>query len=65
MITTELIQEDRNFESNLRPQLLKDYVGQGRAKANLKVFIDAAKSRGEALDHVDLPVWERQRLLEL
>ncbi len=52
MITTELIQEDRNFESNLRPQLLKDYVGQGRAKANLKVFIDAAKSRGEALDHV-------------
>lgn len=52
VITTELIQEDSKFESNLRPQLLKDYVGQKKAKENLKVFIEAAKSRGEALDHV-------------
>lgn len=39
------------MENNLRPQYLKDYVGQSKAKENLKIFIDAAKMRGEALDH--------------
>ena len=43
--------EDR-FDTHLRPQRLAEFLGQERAKANLKVFIDAAKSRGEALDHV-------------
>ncbi|MFX9184974.1 AAA family ATPase, partial [Acinetobacter baumannii] len=36
----------------LRPQTLAEFVGQGAAKSNLKVFIDAARARGEALDHV-------------
>lgn len=36
----------------LRPQSLDDFVGQAAARANLKVFIEAAKTRGEALDHV-------------
>ena len=40
------------FDSHLRPQVLDEFIGQARAKANLKVFIEAAKGRGEALDHV-------------
>lgn len=40
------------MENSLRPQMLKDYIGQEKIKANLKVYIDAAKSRKEALDHV-------------
>ncbi len=52
MITTELTEEDEKIEGSLRPQLLKDYIGQQKAKKNLKVYIEAAKGRGEALDHV-------------
>jgi Holliday junction DNA helicase, RuvB subunit len=52
VINTEVMQEDKNIESTLRPQLLKDYIGQEKAKNTLKVFIDAAKFRGETLDHV-------------
>ncbi len=44
--------EDDALESSLRPKTLSDFVGQQQARENLKVFIDAAKSRGEALDHV-------------
>ena len=40
------------MENHLRPQLLKDYIGQEKARTNLRVYIDAAKARGEALDHV-------------
>jgi Holliday junction DNA helicase RuvB len=40
------------FDSHFRPQVLDEFVGQSQAKANLKVFIEAAKGRGEALDHV-------------
>ena len=40
------------FEATLRPQTLSEYVGQEEIKSNLKVFIEAAKMRGEALDHV-------------
>ena len=40
------------METNLRPQLLKDYIGQDKIKENIKIYIDAARSRGEALDHV-------------
>ncbi len=52
MITTDVTSEEKKFESSLRPQLLKDYIGQEKIKANLKVYIDAAKARGESLDHV-------------
>ncbi len=52
LITTELMEEDKKIESSLRPQLLRDYIGQEKAKKNLKVYIEAAKKRGESLDHV-------------
>ncbi len=51
-ITTEFTVEDSAVEGSLRPQMLADYIGQKKAKDNLKVYIDAAKQRGEALDHV-------------
>ena len=52
MISTRILPEDVKIENHLRPTLLKDYIGQEKAKNNLKVFIEAAKSRGESLDHV-------------
>lgn len=52
IITTEETAEDRKIEGTLRPQTLSEYIGQEKIKSTLKVFIDAAKSRGEALDHV-------------
>ena len=52
VINTELKDEEIVLENNLRPKLLRDYIGQSKAKGNLKVFIDAAKQRQEALDHV-------------
>ncbi len=52
LITTELIEEDKKMEGSLRPQMLKDYIGQEKAKSNLKVYIEAAKERKESLDHV-------------
>ena len=52
IITTENLEEDVKIESHLRPQLLDDYIGQENAKEILKVYITAAKERGEALDHV-------------
>ncbi len=50
LITPEKRGED--VDSTLRPQRLDDFVGQAAARANLKIFIEAAKTRGEALDHV-------------
>lgn len=44
--------EDGDIEIGLRPKTLEDYVGQERAKENLKIYIEAAKQRGESLDHV-------------
>ena len=52
IINTELTAEDEKVESGLRPQYLGDYIGQERLKSMLKVYIDAAKSRGDSLDHV-------------
>lgn len=52
IITTENLEEDVKIESHLRPQLLEDYIGQAKVKETLKIYIEAAKSRGEALDHV-------------
>ena len=51
MIETTFTEEDLKIENTLRPQFLKDYIGQEKIKDNLKVFIEAAKERGEALDH--------------
>ena len=52
VISTELMEEDYKNENSLRPQFLKDYIGQKKAKENMKIYIEAAKARGEALDHV-------------
>ena len=52
IITTDAVEEDIRIEGNLRPQSLAEYIGQEKAKANLKIYIEAAKSRGESLDHV-------------
>ena len=52
IITTELVEEDIKIENNLRPKLLKDYIGQTKAKETLKIYIEAAKQREEPLDHV-------------
>ena len=52
IITTEVTEEDKVIEPNLRPQMLAEYIGQEKIKNNLKVYIDAAKARGESLYHV-------------
>ena len=52
IITTENLEEDIKIEGELRPQLLTEYIGQEKAKQTLKVYIEAAKARNEALDHV-------------
>ena len=52
MITTEYTEEDVRIEGTLRPQYLSDYIGQQKAKEKLKIYIEAAKQRGDALDHV-------------
>ena len=51
-IAPEATDDDVLFESTLRPRSLNDYIGQEKAKGNLRLFIDAARKRGEALDHV-------------
>lgn len=51
VINTEFTAEDAGIENNLRPDTLEDYIGQEKIKNNLKIFIEAAKTRGEALDH--------------
>jgi len=51
MIETEFTEEDQHIEGSLRPQTLDDYIGQSKIKANLKVYIEAAKGRGDCLDH--------------
>jgi len=52
IINTEVVEEDVHIETSLRPKLLDDYIGQEKAKENIKVFIQAAKFREEPLDHV-------------
>lgn len=51
-ISTEFMPEDEKIEVSLRPQTLQSYIGQEKVKENLAVYIEAAKQRGEALDHV-------------
>ena len=52
IITTENLEEDIKIEGELRPQHLDEYIGQEKAKQTLGIYIEAAKARGEALDHV-------------
>jgi Holliday junction DNA helicase RuvB len=52
LIAPQTTDEDLFIETSLRPRVLADYVGQEKAKNNLRIFIDAARGRGEALDHV-------------
>ena len=52
IITTENLEEDIKIEGQLRPQHLTEYIGQEKAKKTLGIYIEAAKARGEALDHV-------------
>ena len=52
IITSDFTPEDNDIESSLRPKTLDDYIGQDKIKENLKIYIEAAKGRGEALDHV-------------
>ena len=52
VISTQVQEEDLKIEKSLRPQTLDDYIGQQKAKENLKIYIEAAKAWGESLDHV-------------
>lgn len=52
VISTQIQEEDLKIEKSLRPQTLSEYIGQEKAKENLKVYIEAAKNLGESLDHV-------------
>ncbi len=52
IIAPDYAPEDSDIEGSLRPKTLGEYIGQKKAKENLSVFIEAAKGRGEALDHV-------------
>lgn len=51
-ITPEKSEDDLQFDATLRPRTLQDYIGQKKIRENLKLFIDAARGRSEALDHV-------------
>ena len=48
VISTQLQEEDYKIETSLRPQALSEYIGQEKIKENLKVYIEAAKARGES-----------------
>ena len=52
IIEPEQNEEDVQLDRSLRPLRFEDFVGQDRIKENLHIFIEAAKGRGEALDHV-------------
>ena len=52
IIETSVLEEDKKIESTLRPQFMDDYIGQSKAKETLKIFIEAAKQREDALDHI-------------
>lgn len=52
VISTDIMEEDDKIENSLRPKFLTDYIGQTKAKETMKIYIEAARARGEALDHV-------------
>ena len=49
IVSTGLTETDRDIENSLRPKTLEDYIGQDKVKENLAVYIEAARTRGEAL----------------
>ena len=51
LITSSLLSEDESAEYSLRPRFLSEYIGQSNVKEHMRVYIQAAKLRGEALDH--------------
>ena len=68
IINTDLTEEEKKVESHLRPQALKEYIGQEKLKSTLNIYIEAAKTRGDSLDHVLFygPLaWVRLRCLVL
>src|SRR5512140_846558 len=52
LVSAQVVEDDASFELKLRPKRLGEFIGQNKVKENLAVAIEAAKSRGEALDHV-------------
>src|SRR5579885_3771087 len=52
LVSAAPVEDDSSFELKLRPQRLAEFIGQGKVKENLAVAIEAARSRGEAMDHV-------------
>ena len=52
IVSSTYTQADQETETSLRPRKLDDYIGQEKAKENLRIYIEAAKRRGESLDHV-------------
>src|SRR5437879_13683121 len=51
IITTQPTDDEKSFDASLRPRTLDEYVGQARMKESLRICMDAAKQRGDALDH--------------
>src|SRR4029434_2928032 len=51
-VAPKLVEDDVNYDANLRPRGFDEYVGQDRVKENLKVAIAAARARGDVLDHI-------------
>ena len=52
LVAPEVIRDDNEFDFSLRPKSLNEYIGQEKVKENLSVYIEAARNRGEPLDHV-------------
>ena len=52
VIETSFLEEDVKLEGSLRPQFLKDYIGQTKVKEILNIYIEAARQRNDSLDHV-------------
>ena len=52
VVSAQPVDDDASFELKLRPKRLREFIGQSKVKENLSVAIEAARSRGEALDHV-------------
>lgn len=52
LVTREVLDEDFDIETSLRPKKIEDYIGQNKVKEHLSIFVEAAKKRGESLDHV-------------
>ena len=65
IMTTENLEEDVRIENHLRPQLLEDYIGQAKAKEMLKIYIEAAKARGEALARFHIKLSHCQKIFDI